>query len=288
MLSLPKRQWMFGFSGLLGAFMLLGIPTATHSFFSAPHIAWRTNKKNSLSRTGQTISITTLHRYIPIRTTVKTVGDLLKELGVNTKKYAVSPNSLTPIRQGMNIKMLRLHKVIKTTLATIPYAVVTKSDGSLSVGQNRIAQVGRKGISSVATEYIYAGTHLVKQHVVRQKVVAKPVSEVVLRGTKNTVSRGGQVLRYSKVINVMATGYWADPSWSNGITATGVPARRGVVAVDPRVIPLGTRLYIPGYGVAIAADTGSAIIGAHIDLCFNHGTSAVDWGVHYLKVYILN
>jgi 3D (Asp-Asp-Asp) domain-containing protein len=71
-----------------------------------------------------------------------------------------------------------------------------------------------------------------------------------------------------------------------GVTATGVQVTRGVVAVDPAVIPLGSRLYIPGYGFAVAADTGGGIIGNMVDLGFEDG-STVDWRTGWVDVYLL-
>ncbi|MCL6595557.1 MAG: 3D domain-containing protein [Firmicutes bacterium] len=87
-------------------------------------------------------------------------------------------------------------------------------------------------------------------------------------------------------LTVEATAYWPDPSWSDGVTSTGVRAQYGVVAVDPSVIPLGTHLYIPGYGQAVAADTGAAIVGDRIDVCFDTAWQAQDWGVRYVTVAI--
>jgi 3D (Asp-Asp-Asp) domain-containing protein len=63
-----------------------------------------------------------------------------------------------------------------------------------------------------------------------------------------------------------------------GHTATGIPAGWGVIAVDPAMIPLGTRLTIPGYGEGVAADTGSAVRGATIDLWFPSLSQARAWG----------
>jgi 3D (Asp-Asp-Asp) domain-containing protein len=71
-----------------------------------------------------------------------------------------------------------------------------------------------------------------------------------------------------------------------GITRSGVPVTRGVVAVDPAVIALGTRLYVPGYGFAVAGDTGGGIVGDMIDLGFADG-QAVDWRTGWTDVYIL-
>jgi 3D (Asp-Asp-Asp) domain-containing protein len=76
-----------------------------------------------------------------------------------------------------------------------------------------------------------------------------------------------------RTILVSATGYALQ-----GRTATGLPAGWGVVAVDPSVIPLGTHMTIPGYGEAVAADTGGAIIGATIDLWFPTSAQANAWG----------
>ena len=74
-----------------------------------------------------------------------------------------------------------------------------------------------------------------------------------------------------------------------GITASGRTAKYGVVAVDPKVIPLGTNLYVEGYGYAIAADTGGAIKGNKIDLCFEKPNSELmAFGRQTVTVYILN
>ena len=71
------------------------------------------------------------------------------------------------------------------------------------------------------------------------------------------------------------------------MTATGIPATYGVVAVDPGVIPLGTRLYIPGYGEAVAADTGGAINGYKIDLCMESYEECMNFGRRTITVYVL-
>jgi 3D (Asp-Asp-Asp) domain-containing protein len=83
----------------------------------------------------------------------------------------------------------------------------------------------------------------------------------------------------ARTIVVVSTGYSMP-----GSTATGLPVGYGIVAVDPTVIPLGTRLTIPGYGDAVAADTGGAIIGARIDLWFPTEEQALAWGWRTLTV----
>ena len=100
------------------------------------------------------------------------------------------------------------------------------------------------------------------------------------------VSRG--IPRYRAAYTMHASAYLPSDGGGSGITASGIPARHGVVAVDPNVIPLGTRLYIPGYGEAIAADTGGAIVGHTIDLCMESYDEAIQFGRRSVEVYVLD
>ena len=98
-------------------------------------------------------------------------------------------------------------------------------------------------------------------------------------------SRGAA--RYSAVLTMEATAYLPTEGSAEGLTAMGIEARHGVVAVDPDVIPLGTRLFIPGYGEALAADTGGAIQGNMIDLCMESYDEMEDFGRRDITVYVL-
>ena len=100
------------------------------------------------------------------------------------------------------------------------------------------------------------------------------------------VSRG--IPRYRAAYTMHASAYLPSDGGGSGITATGIPARHGVAAVDPNVIPLGSRLYIPGYGEAIAADTGGAIVGHTIDLCMESYDEAIQFGRRSVEVYVID
>lgn len=95
-----------------------------------------------------------------------------------------------------------------------------------------------------------------------------------------------------KEITVSATAYTADCQGCSGTTATGVDLKANpdakVIAVDPSVIPLGSKVYVEGYGYATAADTGSAIKGNRVDIFVPNEQDAVNWGVKNVKVQILN
>ncbi len=107
--------------------------------------------------------------------------------------------------------------------------------------------------------------------------------------TATTVSRGGS--RENQVLTMVATGYdgcyecnkpyYGQPSY------IGLPLKRGIVAVDPQIIPMGTRLYVEGYGEAIAADQGNAIKGNRIDLFFDSHQEALNFGKQTVQVTIL-
>lgn len=120
-------------------------------------------------------------------------------------------------------------------------------------------------------------------------IAAKPANQSTTAAYGSNVSRGGS--RTGRVLTMTATGYdscyecnkpfYGKPSY------IGLPLRKGVVAVDPRVIPMGTRLYVEGYGEAIAADQGNAIKGNRIDLFFDSHQQALNYGKKTVKVTIL-
>jgi 3D (Asp-Asp-Asp) domain-containing protein len=119
---------------------------------------------------------------------------------------------------------------------------------------------------------------VVERHVVGRQVLRKASPALVLAGLSHAVA--------ASVLTLVATAYTALSAGSSS-TASGRRALRGVVAVDPHLIPLGTRLYIPGYGRAVAGDTGGAIYGHRIDLCMNSQREALSFGRQTIKVYVL-
>ena len=113
-----------------------------------------------------------------------------------------------------------------------------------------------------------------------EMVAEEPVRE-------NVVETSYGAINYSNVMSMEATAYLPTDGSGAGITATGIRATYGVVAVDPRIIPLGTKVYIPGYGVALAADTGGAIKGYKIDLCMESYAECMQFGRRNVTVYVL-
>lgn len=96
-----------------------------------------------------------------------------------------------------------------------------------------------------------------------------------------------KAMQEGKAIYVSATAYSAYDPGNGPYTASGTPVRHGVIAVDPSFIPIGTRVYIPGYGEAIAEDTGGAIVGNIIDVAFDTHEEAIEFGRQELEIYII-
>lgn len=145
-----------------------------------------------------------------------------------------------------------------------------------------------------ARPLIHPLVHLLETKVFSAQVLRAPRPAVVAVGTATDLVRaGGHFYRYARVLTMRATAYsanWAsNGSWTGQPSAIGVPLAYGVVAVDPRVIPLGTRLYVQHYGLALAADTGSAIRGDRIDLFFwDTPRQLANFGIQTLRVYVIN
>ncbi len=176
----------------------------------------------------------------------------------------------------------------------VPPPVVQQKTKSLYKGQRKVVSPGTPGTVAVERPVHIAADGLARALSSQRVPLTPPKPTKILVGTTQPhyLMRGGVLYRYSRRLTLVATAYNA--SWEQngpwGATArlNGVELTHGMVAVDPTVIPLGTRLYVEGYGPALAADTGSAIVGNRIDLFYNldnQQTSA--FGIQKVDVYIL-
>ncbi len=173
---------------------------------------------------------------------------------------------------------------VKKRKISVPFQTIRRETDLLYVGQRHVLRYGVKGVIQRTTAIRYINGRKVGQKIL-EKVIRHPITEVMLVGTRNRVGsmlsgRSESGFNVIKELTVVATEYVA-----GGITATGVPAQPGVIAVDPSVIPLGTKVYIPGIGVVRAEDTGGAIIGDRIDICVSSEATALQWGVRTIKIY---
>lgn len=240
-----------------------------------------------------------------ILTTADTVKEVLskKSIVLNSKDRLEGASLNDKIVKSMKLRIIRVKEEIVSEEIPMSFKVIRKENSRLNVNEQKCIRDGKKGVKEKFYKVVTEDGKEIKREFVKETVTSKPIDKIVEYGTVlNHKTARGDFLRYDKVLNMRATAYtasYADTGKSPGhpefgITYTGIRARKGIIAVDPRVIPLGTKVYVevigstPDYGYAVAADIGGAIKGDLIDLYID-GQEAVDsWGCKRVKVYILS
>jgi uncharacterized protein YabE (DUF348 family) len=243
-------------------------------------------------------------KKLTIQTAENTVKDVLNKEGiVLNEKDKISPSLEDKISSGTQIKIVRVVEKKITVEEKVAYRTIRKTDTNLEKGATKVLQDGVDGEKEITFNVVYEDGKEVSRTKVREIIKAQPINKVVAVGTLSwfTPSRGGQRVYYVKKFRMKATCYTSDYASTGknpgdlgfGITATGTKARRvpkgySTVAVDPSIVPLGTRLYVEGYGFAIAEDIGGAIKGHRIDLYFNPNSHELrKWGKRIVDVYVI-
>jgi 3D (Asp-Asp-Asp) domain-containing protein len=190
------------------------------------------------------------------------------------------------------VPVVKEETITKVISVKLPFKTTVKTSTELKPGDKIVKVKGVYG--KVDTTYLVTlkdGKVVAKKPLFSSRV--EPIHALTLVGPRvrtNITSRGGYNREQGEILTMVATGYDTSQETipgGTGITATGIPAEHGICAVDPRVIKLGTRVYIEGYGEALCADTGGAIKGMRIDLCFDTRREALAWGRRTVKVHIL-
>lgn len=196
--------------------------------------------------------------------------------------YLISPTVITT-------KSRFTSNIIEKT-EKIQFSTIYKDDAEMELDEEKVIQEGKNGkiIKEITITY-YDGNEF-EREVTGQTMVGK-VDEIILRGTKiipKTLKTPGGDITYYRKIRMWATSYhpFCKGCSGTGRTSIGLKAGRGVAAVDPAVIKLGSQLYVPGYGKAIAGDTGGAVKGKKIDLGFEPNETGV-WSSRFVDVYLL-
>jgi 3D (Asp-Asp-Asp) domain-containing protein len=224
---------------------------------------------------------------VPAATVSEALSLLDVDLGPHDQVFPDLSAALTP---EMRVSVIRRETRTWVEHSPIPFSVQTVSDRTVPKGQQVVRSAGQPGARDRTVRVEYADGRPVTVEPLAETIVRQPIAKIIAIGTKPIISTQGAYAG-KEIMYLEATAYYPGPNnFGGGVgpkTAIGLIAKRGVVAVDPSVIKLGTHLYIEGYGEAIAGDTGGAIQGNRIDLCFDTYDEAMQFGRRSIKLYIL-
>ena len=245
--------------------------------------------------------------------TSTTVADFLMQQGVTLRKLdRVEPELNGSVEPNGVISVIRVEKVTDVVEEPIDFAVVTKKDSNMAKGAEKVVQEGQKGLLKKEYEITKENGKEVAKSLLSENKVKESQNKIIAVGTKvltAQVSRGKSKTTTKasaaspstkaeadssggKEIYMSATAYTAYCNGCSGITATGINLRANpdlkVIAVDPSVIPLGSKVWVEGYGHAIAGDTGGAIKGNRIDVFVPTKKEAYRFGKKSVKIRVLN
>ena len=243
-----------------------------------------------------------------------TVADALKKAGITlgeNDEINVAPGK--QVKEGMKIRIKRVTYKTRKETEKLSYKVKTVKDSSMYKDQTKVVKQGKDGVKTVTYKDKYVDGELVISEVVKTKVKSEAVEKVIKKGTKSrpvvkvngkkvisefklpsnvTLDENGRPTKYKKLITGSATAYNCGTTCS-----TGVKVKPGYVAVNPKQIPYGTKMYIVSsdgkfvYGYAIAADTGGfAYNGSRtvVDLYMRTYNECVNFGRRNVEIYILD
>ena len=224
-------------------------------------------------------------REVEFYTCRQTVAQVLESAGIKLDKLdRVEPAGEAVVNPDELIRVYRREEKVVEVRHSVPAPLERTVDYTLERGIQRTVQRGAAGVVVEKVKILLEDGREILRQTLSEQVLRQPVARVVAEGALTSVSRGGQRIDFERAIVARATAYsYSAGSW----TSTGQRVRVGGVAVDPQVIPYGTRLYIEGYGYATAIDCGGAIKGNRIDVFLESEKECRKWGVKTVKVYIL-
>ena len=177
----------------------------------------------------------------------------------------------------------------KTVEHKIPPKAIYEFSRLVHRGGLHKVHAGKPGLDVKTFKIVFRQGRVVSKTLVKEEVT-QPINALYLMSRFGYLPSRHLFERY-KLMKVLATGYGRGAASNGGYggqSATGRKLKYGCIAVDPHLIPLGSLLYVQGYGFGIACDTGSAIKGHHIDLCFDTNHEANVWGRREVTIHIMH
>ncbi|WP_420630670.1 ubiquitin-like domain-containing protein [Candidatus Leptofilum sp.] len=257
--------------------------------------AWLQPNMSIQVRRSFPLTISVDGRITQIRSHHSNVLDVLAEAGIGLVGFDYTvPGPDTPLKANDTIQVIRVTEDFRLVDEPIPYQTLWQASDQLDLDTTAVVSVGQPGILRQRVRVRYENGVEVSQTVDGEWVAQQPVNQVIGYGTKitiRTVNTPQGPLEYWRVVRMRVTSYTAASSGKPpdhpqyGITASGLPAGTGIVAIDRSVVPFRSEVYVPGYGVGFAGDTGGGVRGRWIDLGYDED-EYVAWS-GYVDVYYL-
>lgn len=247
-------------------------------------------------RRSRAASIVVDGHTIKTRTRSANVAGLLAQEGVQLEgKDYTAPVATNPVVDGIQVNVTRVREVFVTETQTLAFETRWLPNPDMEIDTRSTPQTGATGAKDRLFKSVYENGKLISRGLEREWIAKPPQDKIINYGTKIVVRDltlpDGRVVQYWRLLRMLATSYTAATSGKPrthpeyGLTFLGLTAGRGIVAVDPRVVNLRSDVYIPGYGLALAGDTGGGIKGRRIDLGFPEAN--LDWWYRWVNVYLL-
>lgn len=228
-------------------------------------------------------------RKLKTRTQAQTVGDALGAAGIILAGLdRVDPPIETPLYNNIQIAVTRISEDVEVEEEIAPYETVFFADPNLPIDTQEVVDAGANGITRTRYRVRYENGEEVNRVLEDTWTAQEPAGRRIAYGQliePQTATVDGQPITYWRKIRMLATSYHPAALGGDNVTATGELLTKGVVAVDPRIIQLRSQVFVPGYGVGNAFDTGGGIISRRIDLGYDDSNyqSVSKW----VDVYLL-
>ncbi|MCD7653858.1 resuscitation-promoting factor [Listeria monocytogenes] len=239
-------------------------------------------------------------------TTKTKVSDLLAEKNIKLDQDdRVSPAKDSNLKEKMTVEVTYVNSKAEKKNEQVKFETVYKEDDSLNKGVEKVVQEGKNGKKVVEYKVTFENGKEKKRDVIKENVTSNKTDKVVVRGTKEKVvatpvsnvstssatssssSSASSTPSGGKTYKMESTAYSGGGTTAYGINLSANPGLK-VIAVDPRIIPLGSKVWVEGYGEAIAGDTGGAIKGNIVDVYFPNESQCYSWGRRMVTVKVLN
>ncbi len=215
-----------------------------------------------------------------------TVEEVLDQQGILLDSDdIVEPALDTQLKEGDHIVVKRVMKVLEKEEDITDYKTIYQADSSITIGDVQVTQKGRTGKVEKTYKVTYVDGEPTEKELVSKKTLKKKKDKIISYGTKIDFSKPAGLKYEKKYDHVRAVSYYFSGSRKGSY---GLPCEFGTVAVDEELIPLGSLLYIEGYGYAVANDVGTSVKGKTVDLYMEKYEQCLLWGARWTTVYVID